>query len=153
MYEIMLDNIILKLKYLYIYSNIYIFARKYDAMKRLIILILLFCLASCYTKREIQEVPVCITKTEFVSKIKYDSIYIHDSIDKFFKNDTLTIIKYKSQYKLQLLHDTLCIRDTIPVTIKNTEFIEKQNPINKYLLIFSIVSIVYFIFKIRNLFI
>lgn len=51
-------------------------------MRKLIIIIAIFislCVASCTTTRYV-EIPVENTKIEYVDKIKYDSIYLRDSI-------------------------------------------------------------------------
>lgn len=116
-------------------------------MKNLFITLMMITslfLISCKTQYVETEVPVYVTKTEYKNTLKYDSIYIHDSIDRFVNGDTVTIIKYKDQYKLHLVHDTVATHDTIPVTVTKTvtQIIEKKNPLNTGLLIAGIFGAV-----------
>ena len=80
----------------------------------------MFLLVSCGTTREIQQVPVPVetVRTEYINTIKYDSIYIRDSIDRYFKGDTVVIYKYKDIYKYKVRTDTLVVRDTIQVPVE-----------------------------------
>lgn len=95
----------------------------------------MFLLVSCGTTRGIQQVPVPVetVRTEYVNTIKYDSIYIRDSIDRYFKGDTVVIYKYKDIYKYKVRTDTLVVRDTIQVPIETKfETIKEVNVIKGY---------------------
>lgn len=86
-------------------------------MRKLIIIIAIFislCVASCTTTRYV-EIPVENTKIEYVDKIKYDSIYLRDSISQKKYNDTIYIEKYKYLYKYKYLKDTISKVDTISI--------------------------------------
>lgn len=91
------------------------------------LLICLFLMASCRTRREIEvpiEVPVI--KTEYINKT--DSILIHDSIHHYVysKSDTVfsEIVKYR--YKYLVKRDTLVKSDTIYLTKTLTNTVEKK---------------------------
>ena len=104
-------------------------------MRNLLLAVLMFLLVSCGTTREIQQVPVPVetVRTEYINTIKYDSIYIRDSIDRYFKGDTVVIYKYKDIYKYKVRTDTLVVRDTIQVPVETKyETIKEVNVIKGY---------------------
>lgn len=95
----------------------------------------MFLLVSCGTTREIQQIPVPVetVRTEYVNTIKYDSIYIKDSIDRYFKDDTVVIYKYKDVYKYKIKIDTLIVKDSIQVPVETkVETIKEVNVIKRY---------------------
>lgn len=95
-------------------------------MRVFIILIsVLFTIMSCTVPKYIQ-VPVNNTKIEYVASIEYDSIYIHDSIDRYRLSDTIYITKYKKLNKFILKKDTVYKVDTItkPYEVNTIEYIE-----------------------------
>lgn len=110
-------------------------------------------LISCKTKYVEQEVPVYVTKTEYQNVFKYDSVYIHDSIDRYISDGVEVVVKFRDRYKLQLVHDTIATHDTIPVPVTKTvtKIVEKENPLNTWLLVFGIIGIVCVVFKIKSL--
>lgn len=85
-------------------------------------------LSSCKTTTKIIEVPVEVVKKEYIHDTKIDSVYIHDSIDRYQKGDTLYITKWYTQYKYKVRTDTLIRTDTIPKIVKVTE--EKKVEVN-----------------------
>lgn len=95
-------------------------------MKKLLIIvfILITFMCSCSVMRQTKEitVPVETIRTEYITSFEYDSIFIHDSIDRYVKGDTVFIYKGHKETEYKFLHDTLIQRDTIPVVI-NTETI------------------------------
>lgn len=100
----------------------------------LITIILLLIVSACTTTRYIdREVPIETIKTEYINKIKFDSIYIHDSIDRYVSEDTVYMYKLKYIYKYLNKIDTIVKKDTIeiPVEIKTTE-IKEVNKIKWY---------------------
>lgn len=105
-------------------------------MKHLLLVILLFTLASCGAVKYIEkEVPVEIEKvrTEYINQYYKDSIYIHDSIDRYISGDTVYLSKYKYIYKYFNSTDTLIQHDSIekPVEVKTTE-IKEVNKLKWY---------------------
>lgn len=85
-------------------------------LSTLIGFILMF--SSCKTATEYIEVPVETVKIEY--KTKYDSIYLHDSVNVFteIKGDTVYINKIKYQLKSTVKTDTLIKIDSIPVVVE-----------------------------------
>lgn len=76
-----------------------------------LLLLLPLCFEGCISPKEVVkyvEVPYEVTRTEYVSKIEYDSIYIKER--EYIKGDTIYLTKYEYKYKLKC--DT--IRDSIP---------------------------------------
>ena len=96
-------------------------------MRKLILLIfLIFLTIGCRTTKYV-EVPVEKIHTEYIDKLKLDSIFIHDSIYIFQKGDT--IFKYKEKVQYKYLIQTK-YTDTSK-TIEKTDTIIKTIPIYK----------------------
>ena len=75
---------------------------------RLLIIIILLIATACTTTRYIETpVPIETIKTEYITQIKEDSIYIHDSIDRYISGDTVYQYKYKYIYKFLNTKDTI----------------------------------------------
>lgn len=85
-------------------------------------------LSSCKTTTKLVEVPVEVVKKEYIHDTKIDSVYIHDSIDRWQKGDTLYITKWYTQYKYKINTDTIVRIDTIPNIIEITK--EKKVEVN-----------------------
>lgn len=103
-------------------------------MRSLLIAILIFIFASCTTTKYVDKpVPVETVRTEYINQLYRDSIFIHDSIDRYIKGDTVYQLKYKYIYKYLNKTDTIIKTDSIeiPVKIKTTE-IKEVNKIKWY---------------------
>lgn len=96
-------------------------------MRGLLIVMLLFlCIACKTTTKYVEvEVPVEIEKVrvEYQNKLYKDSIFIHDSIDRYVSGDTVYQLKYQYIYKYMNRVDTVYKTDSIqvPVEIKSTQ--------------------------------
>lgn len=103
-------------------------------MRLLPIIMLLFIISACTTTKYV-EVPVEIetVRTEYINKLYKDSIFVHDSIDRYISGDTVYLNKYKYVYKYMNRTDTVCKTDSIqvPVEIKTTE-VKEVNHIKWY---------------------
>ena len=126
--------------------------------KKLILLLLgLILCISCKTSTKIVEVPVEVTKKEYIYNTKIDSVYIRDSIDRWQKGDTLLITKYLTKYKYISKVDTVLKVDTIPKVVSTT--IEKKVEVNhiywyqKLLMWFGVIAmgiiLIYLFYKIK----
>lgn len=103
-------------------------------MRSLLIAILIFICASCTTTKYVDRpVPVETIRTEYVNQLYRDSVFIHDSIDRYVQGDTVYQYKYKYIYKYLNRTDTVVKTDSIevPVEIKTTE-IKEVNKIKGY---------------------
>lgn len=103
-------------------------------MRGLLIAILIFICASCTTTKYIDRpVPVETVRTEYVNQLYRDSVFVHDSIDRYISGDTVYQYKYKYIYKYLNRTDTLVKTDSleVPVEIKVTE-IKEVNKIRWY---------------------
>lgn len=103
-------------------------------MRSLLIAILIFICASCTTTKYIDRpVPVETVRTEYVNQLYRDSVFVHDSIDRYISGDTIYQYKYKYIYKYLNRTDTIVKTDSIevPVEIKVTE-IKEVNKIRWY---------------------
>lgn len=103
-------------------------------MRSLLIAILLFICVSCITTKYVDRpVPVETVRTEYVNQLYRDSVFVHDSIDRYISGDTVYQYKYKYIYKYLNRTDTIVKTDSIevPVEIKTTE-IKEVNKIRWY---------------------
>ena len=92
---------------------------------RVILIIILLIATACTTTRYIETpVPIETIKTEYITQIKEDSIYIHDSIDRYISGDTVYQYKYKYIYKFLNTKDTIQQIDTIQIPIEVTQIRE-----------------------------
>lgn len=90
----------------------------------LVIFIALLLTCSCTTTRFI-EVPVEVTKTEYIHDTKTDSVYVRDSIDRWREGDTVFIYKERFKYKYRDRVDTVVRVDSVPKII--TKEVEVNN--------------------------
>lgn len=103
-------------------------------MRSLLIAILIFICASCTTTKYVDRpVPVETVRTEYVNQLYRDSVFVHDSIDRYISGDTVYQYKYKYIYKYLNRTDTVVKTDSIqvPVEVKVTE-IKEVNKIRWY---------------------
>lgn len=105
-------------------------------MRGILIAVLLLILSSCTATKLVEvekPIPVETVRTEYINKLYRDSIFVHDSIDRYIKGDTVFQYKYKYIYKYFNRTDTICKTDSIqvPVKIKSTE-IKEVNKIKWY---------------------
>ena len=122
-------------------------------MRSLLIAILIFIVASCTTTKYVDR-PVLVetVRTEYVNQLYKDSIFVHDSIDRFISGDTVYQYKYKYIYKYFNRTDTVVKTDSIevPVEIKTTE-VKEVNRIKGYqsfLMCFGFVFILILVYKV-----
>lgn len=94
--------------------------------KLLFIIPILIILSACSVKKQIVEVPIETVRTEYINKLYRDSVFVHDSIDRYVSGDTVYQYKYKYIYKYLNRTDTVVKTDSIqvPVEIKTTEIKE-----------------------------
>lgn len=128
-------------------------------MRRIIYIILsILILASCQTQKQVQ-VPIETVKVEYITDYKRDSIFVHDSIDRYKEGDTVYQTKYKYIYRQINKTDTVIKTDTIPkiVTVEKIE-VKEVNKIKWWqnILMYSgiafITSAVIFVYrKIRTI--
>ena len=119
--------------------------------KILFLLFMTLLLGSCKVKEKIVEVSIPQIKTEikYIDKIKYDSIYLKDSVYIIQKGDTIYNNKVAYRYKYKYLKDTIIVNktDTIIKLQKVTE-IKVQNQLNvvqKVLIYIGLFSILLFL--------
>ena len=119
--------------------------------KILFLLFMTLLLGSCKVKEKIVEVPIPQIKTEikYIDKVKYDSIYLKDSVYIIQKGDTIYNNKVAYRYKYKYLKDTITINkaDTITRLQKITEIKVKNqlNVVQKVLMYIGLFSLLMFI--------
>lgn len=119
--------------------------------KILFLLFMTLLLGSCKVKEKIVEVPIPQIKTEikYIDKVKYDSIYLKDSVYIVQKGDTIYNNKVAYRYKYKYLKDTITINkaDTITRLQKVTEIKVKNqlNVVQKVLMYIGLFSILLFL--------
>ncbi len=116
-------------------------------MRGLLIAILIFICASCTTTKYIDRpIPIETVRTEYINQLYRDSIFVHDSIDRYVKGDTVHQYKYKYIYKYFSKTDTIIVNDTIqvPVEVKTTEVkeVNKLKWYQKTLIYLGLVSLI-----------
>lgn len=88
-------------------------------MRNLLIAILIFICASCTSVKYVDKpIPVETVRTEYINQLYKDSVFIHDSIDRYIQGDTVYQYKYKYIYKYLNRTDTVIKRDSIEVPIE-----------------------------------
>lgn len=116
-------------------------------MRTLLAFILLFICISCSTTKYV-EVPVEVEniKTEYITQYSRDSVFVHDSIDRYIAGDTVLVTKYKYTYKYMTNTDTIIKNDSIqvPVYVKTTE-IQEVNKIKWYQSVLMWLGIIFII--------
>ena len=119
--------------------------------KILFLLFMTLLLGSCKVKEKIVEVPIPQIKTEikYIDKVKYDSIYLKDSVYIIQKGDTIYNNKVTYRYKYKYLKDTIIVNetDTIIKLQKVTEIKVKNqlNVVQKILMYIGLFSLLMFI--------
>ena len=124
--------------------------------KILFLLFMTLLLGSCKVKEKIVEVHIPQIKTEikYIDKVKYDSIYLKDSVYIIQKGDTIYNTKVAYRYKYKYLKDTVAVNkiDTITRLQKVTE-IKVKNQLNivqkilMYIGLFSLLMFIIIIYK------
>ena len=119
--------------------------------KILFLLFMTLLLGSCKVKEKIVEVSIPQIKTEikYIDKVKYDSIYLKDSVYIIQKGDTIYNNKVAYRYKYKYLKDTITVNktDTIIKLQKVTEIKVKNqlNIVQKVLIYIGLFSILLFL--------
>ena len=126
--------------------------------KILFLLFMTLLLGSCKVKEKIVEVPIPQIKTEikYIDKVKYDSIYLKDSVYIIQKGDTIYNNKAAHRYKYKYFKDTVIVNktDTITRLQKVTEIKVKNqlNVVQKILMYIGLFSLLMFIIIIYKYF-
>lgn len=119
--------------------------------KILFLLFIILLLGSCKVKEKIVEVPIPQIKTEikYIDKVKYDSIYLKDSVYIIQRGDTVYNTKVAYRYKYKYLKDTVTVNKTDTIT-KLQKVIEikiknQLNVVQKILIYIGLFSILLFL--------
>lgn len=124
--------------------------------KILFLLFMTLLLNSCKVKEKIVEVPIPQIKTEikYIDKVKYDSIYLKDSVYIIQKGDTIYNTKVAYRYKYKYLKDTITINKTDTITrLQKVTEIKVKNQLNvvqktlMYIGLFSLLMFIIIIYK------
>ena len=119
--------------------------------KILFLLFMTLLLGSCKVKEKIVEVPIPQIKTEikYIDKVKYDSIYLKDSVYIVQKGDTIYNNKVAYRYKYKYFKDTITVNKTDTITkLKKVTEIKVKNQLNtvqKVLIYIGLFSILLFL--------
>lgn len=117
-----------------------------------LIVIVMFCsCASVKRSTSTSFIHDTIVRDNYIEKLKYDSIYLHDSIYMYMKGDTVFVYRDKYQYKYKYIFDTLAFNDTVYINrVETKEVIKKENNLkyrvwNICLLVLCIILIILWI--------
>ena len=120
----------------------------------LFVFLFLLCI-SCGTTKYI-EVPVEVEKikTEYKETIKYDSVYIRDSVDRYTKGDTVFIYKEKTKFQYKYRYDTIVVKDSIqyPQYITNEVEVNKLKNWQVVLMCLGVGFVCFLVFKLLKIF-
>lgn len=97
---------------------------------------------SCSMTSKIVEVPVEITKTEYIVREVHDTTIIDNFIDRWKNGDTVYIKENHNVYRYINKHDTIIKIDSFPVYIK--EEITKE--VNKVPVFYKVMTLIGAIF-------
>lgn len=125
-------------------------------MRKLAIIIasIILIISSCTTTKYIdREVPIETVRTEYINQIYKDSVYVHDSIDRYIHGDTVYQYKYKYIYKYLTKNDTIVKTDSIEVPVKVTEFkeVNRLKFYQEFLIGLGIATLLFGLFKLIKL--
>ena len=124
--------------------------------KILFLLFMILLLGSCKVKEKIVEVPIPQIKTEikYIDKVKYDSIYLKDSVYIVQKGDTIYNNKVAYRYKYKYLKDIITVNKTDTITrLQKVIEIKVKNQLNIvqkiliYIGLFSLLMFIIIIYK------
>ena len=124
--------------------------------KILFLLFMTLLLGSCKVKEKIVEVSIPQIKTEikYIDKVKYDSIYLKDSVYIIQKGDTIYNNKVAYRYKYKYLKDTVIVNKTDTITrLQKVTEIKVKNQLNivqkilMYIGLFSLLMFIIIIYK------
>lgn len=126
-------------------------------MKKLIILFVIQCiLCSCNVLTKTVEIPVEITKIEYIVREVHDTTIIDNFIDRWKNGDTVYIKENHSVYRYINKHDTIIKIDSFPVYIKEeiTKEVKKVPVFYKVMTwigaIFCVIVVIGLILKIKK---
>lgn len=94
------------------------------------IIIMSVLLISCTTTKYV-DVPIETVRTEYINQLHKDSVFVHDSIDRYIRGDTVYQYKYRYIYKYLNNTDTIVKTDSIPIKVKTIE-IKEVNKLKSY---------------------
>lgn len=99
----------------------------------LFILLTVLCISCSTTKYVDRPVPIETVRTEYINQLYRDSIFVHDSIDRYISGDTVYQYKYKYIYKYLNRTDTIFSTDSIEVPVETiTTEIKEVNKLRWY---------------------
>lgn len=112
-------------------------------------------LAFCSCKTKVITVEKVRIDTTYITKLKRDSIYVHDSIfvNQWQKGDTIYQVRdrWHTEWRDRLLHDTIykSVVDSVPVPYPvENEVIKRVTPWYNFLLIGALgLTVLYLLFK------
>lgn len=115
------------------------------------VILLAAIVTGCSSSKKVTEVPVPIvtTNTEYIYKQIRDSVFVHDSVDRFIKGDTVFLYKYKYFYRNINNTDTVTKYDSIqvPVKVTTTETVE-VNKLKWYQSILMWLGVIFFCYVV-----
>lgn len=117
----------------------------------LLILVTLLALVQASCTRTIY-VPETRTETEYIDRLRVDSLYLHDSIfvSEKQKGDTIYVTEYKYKVvdRLNIRVDSVCVVDSIPYPVEVPKVEYRTPAIMKWLAAIGILAIILVIVRL-----
>jgi hypothetical protein len=110
--------------------------------KRMLILLAVSTLFVCCTRAVY--VPQETVRTEYRDRVKYDSIYEHDSVFVRVAADTVLMYRDRWRDRYHMLRDTIVVRDSIsyPVVVEVEKQVRYVPKLYKYSMWIAIATLV-----------
>lgn len=121
-------------------------------MKKLMMMLFFVFIGTSCIRTKYIEVPVETVKNNYITNIQKDTLIIRDSIERWLKQDTVFITKYKYIYKTVNSIDTFYKVDTLTDIIYKDKIItvnelKDWQKVFIYIGIFSTIIIILIVFK------
>lgn len=121
-------------------------------MKKLMMMLFFVFIGTSCIRTKYIEVPVETVKNNYITNIQKDTLIIRDSIERWLKQDTVFITKYKYVYKTVNSIDTFYKIDTLTDIIYKDKIItvnelKDWQKIFIYIGIFSTIMIILIVFR------
>ena len=114
--------------------------------------------------KSVEYVPVVETQYHhdsiYFTNVKFDSIYVHDSVSYKEKGDTIIMEKWHTKYKEKQVHDTVfqakidSVRVPVPYEVekKLTAFEKMKMDYGGYAILIVLISFIYVLYRVSRKF-
>lgn len=102
-------------------------------------------LAGCATRQQLIE-GVQVRRVA-VERVRIDSLTLHDSIYVRERGDTVWMVRWHTQVRDRVVHDSICVGDSVVKSIPVTKEVRVKNPLNTTLLFVALTALLLLVIK------